>query len=92
MGDDHREQGQLHVEDLGEGRVRGDTGDDAGQGDRDQDQEGDRLPAEELWRATASEASVPRTNATGGSGADLTGVPGASRAAWSRIALGTSSG
>ena len=44
---DHREQGQVHVQHLREGRVQRHAGDDAGQRERQDHDERDRLAAEE---------------------------------------------
>jgi len=47
VADDDCEQAQVDPEHLGEGVAERDAGDDAGEGDRQHDQEGDRLAAEE---------------------------------------------
>ena len=47
VADDHGEEAEVDAEDLREGVAERDAGDDAGQGDRQDDEERDRLAAEE---------------------------------------------
>ena len=51
VADDHREEAEADAEHLGEGVVEGDAGDDPRQRDRQDDEEGDRLAAEEAVAA-----------------------------------------